>query len=298
MTDLGFASVPKQFSTVVSRLAVGIEATNGFERPIVGGDVRAYVESGRHGRQTPVRSGFPSAKRSPLSFGFPELPRRDGHRWALLLPALYFSDLRNDLGPLGRYVVLRVVDCAGRYVARRLAIPLPDIDLHDPVVIKKLDDFQMRPADWQSSYALDLYLSPGAVIPNTSSVLSGRVLTQESGSLVVSPWARVTVQTANGATTVTRSQCDANGEFVVVLPTAATLAGPSSALKITAQEVTNQHQNGVGRTGDPLGRLPIETLTPAGVSIAPLTVSARSQTRMVTVFAGGPNPTMQPFVLS
>lgn len=171
-------------------------------------------------------------------------------------------------GPSGRFPVLfgrddaprvtvRIVDRAGRYVPRRLSVPVPDL----------AEVLAAEPDGPPPARACRPVLFPGAAYPVAvgATAVRGRVTWGASGPPV--QWARVEAAPTGTAAVTWRAHGDAQGEFLLLI---GPLTGTSDALPppVLAVDVTVHARRPPGAQdpvdsparsrGDPLWHLPVE----------------------------------------
>jgi len=186
-------------------------------------------------------------------------PRLDRHASGLFV-LRFRADAGND-------VDLRVVDRSERFVPRRIRVPL--VPLGSPPSLSLLDRTSM------ARRFRRLALFPGAAYPVSESVtgLRGRAVIREGVPPrdLVARWPRVEALDDGGAT-IAVAHGDQHGEFLLLLPPAATdrlatLPNPFNLnVRVTGRKPVPAPPSALYAAVDPFWDLPIEVAGPPGSS--------------------------------
>jgi hypothetical protein len=256
----------------VTRLHLGVEPLDAVDpgrspgRPPTG--VTVAVET--------VPLPHPLPARPDDTVGLPLLHRSRTGRFALP-----FGARTTDAAAT---VALRIVDLSGRYVARRLSAPLPDL-----AAVLAAEDAPVKPPR-----ALRPALFPGpayGAAPGTT-VLFGRVVRPGPERAPV-PWARVEAGPAGSGVVSWRAHGDRDGTFALVVgplpaPAALALTGVVD-IDVTVHAAPppapgDPVDSPTGSWADPLSLLPVEAVAALGAGDpveAGISIPA-GQTRTIT----------------
>jgi hypothetical protein len=265
--------LPASWEGRVTRLHLGVDPVDAVDPTRVPGRppsaVAVVVEK--------VPRPHPLPARPDDTVGLPALHRSRTGRFALL-----FGVPTTDSAPR---IAVRIVDPAGRYVPRRLSVPVPDL-----AAVLAADDADPKPP---RTFRPVLFPGPWHGTAPGTTVLFGRVVRPGPDREPV-PWARIEAGLAGSGMTRWRAHADRDGAFVLVVgplpaPAATALTGLVD-IDVTVHappppSPTAPVDSPTGSRTDPLHLLPVEQVAaleggdPAedGTAIPPghtLTVSA------------------------